>query len=568
MEAKDVRNLISLTVDMENILAKMTDKSFKIYQAKSLVSTRDFLILGINKGLVIMKFDDIMKPNIQISPILSEFNNRNFIMYKISDTTCLYEHTLKTNLDEKNPDEVKDKALTVKQSDRVILNCCFNSKNLISSYYDRFKLAFSFDFSFLSTLDITNNTFSVHSLKINEELKYNCVSIHNGSCCDLAWCAYDNIFAITKFSLGIDEKNPKNAANVFSLEVYQLSLSGGSFSCDLLYSVKDLASHKIYGGHFIGVFLPIVREGTKDVFSFPGTYSKFTYETKEQYMQFFNWKEKEKMRISYTEEPRFILSSSDLEYMVTVFQTKYVCYKLFSKESSGNSSLSDSSELKPLDVYHYDVLDGYLYENFVFVFMTDQGVYFQVLNNRFGATYPIKLLGPSHEFSYYNLKIYRRDLNTTHRVYSRKPYPQRIVGISSNKLILASFNSEIELRDLEHILLKLIYFLTKRRITDLTAHIDLLEKKYIKYLLNIIDYFFPAGEEVFRFFFKTREVLYSLDLFKYLEFFMFDFAMFSALPHEVNLCDKILRNNLVKSLIRGDAKGVQDIYTFANKNSL
>jgi len=64
-ESKEMKNFTCYNFDLDKQnLQKTGEKALKIYNGKFLSHSKDYIILGINKGVVILKFDPLVKPDI------------------------------------------------------------------------------------------------------------------------------------------------------------------------------------------------------------------------------------------------------------------------------------------------------------------------------------------------------------------------------------------------------------------------------------------------------------------------------------------------------------------------
>ena len=137
--------------------------------------------------------------------------------------------------------------------------------------------------------------------------------IESGDALSLEWSPYSNYFAITR----------QETSTTFTLEVYSVE---NQTTVKKKYEVKDLYSHKIFGGHFIGI---IVKKNG-DHLNVPMKYvNNYNYEvSKDAELNFYYWDEENKLMLSIKEEPLDILSSEDLQFMIICFEDKYSIYQL------------------------------------------------------------------------------------------------------------------------------------------------------------------------------------------------------------------------------------------------
>ena len=150
------------------------------------------------------------------------------------------------------------------------------------------------------------------------------------------------------------------------LEVYS---AADRSSIKKIYEVKDLCTHKIFGGHFIGV---IVRKNGEHLQVQMKYINNYNYEiSKEAEMNFYYWEEENKLQLTIKEEPLNVLSSDDLQFMIICYEDKYNIYQL--SELTGT--------LERINTVYDKVISGLIYENIVFVYLTEFGTYFQLLNS-------------------------------------------------------------------------------------------------------------------------------------------------------------------------------------------
>jgi hypothetical protein len=86
IESNDCKNLISHYFDLELLnLPKISENSFKIYTGKIINHTEDYVVLGTNKGVVIIQYNTLIKPNLVACNKLIELNEFNLFFYKIEN---------------------------------------------------------------------------------------------------------------------------------------------------------------------------------------------------------------------------------------------------------------------------------------------------------------------------------------------------------------------------------------------------------------------------------------------------------------------------------------------------
>ena len=314
-----------------------------------------------------------------------------------------------------------------------------------------------------------------------------------------------------------------------------------------VYEVKDLFTHKIFGGHFIGV---IVRKNG-EYLQIPMKYiNNYNYEvSKEAEMNFYYWDEENKLMLTIKEEPLHILSSEDLQFMIICFEDKYNIYQL--------NDLTGS--LEKINTVYDKVINGIIYENILFVYLTEFGTYFQLLNKE--NCFPCKLFRQSDEVNVYNLKISKK-FKENKEFYVKKPKQIKILCIDDNLMFTSDAYGNIEVSELNHILFKLIALIKKKNLAGISALLNFLDKKLIKYVLLIFEYYFENDEQILRKIFNN-EMIQLFELYNYFEFFIKDLA--EANPSKL---ESVLEKNLIKAIIANDANKINEIYEMAKKYDL
>jgi hypothetical protein len=90
IESNDCKNLISHYFDLELLnLPKISENSFKIYAGKIVNHTEDYIVLGTNKGVVIIQYNTLIKPNLVACNKLIELNEFNLFLYKIENYSLI-----------------------------------------------------------------------------------------------------------------------------------------------------------------------------------------------------------------------------------------------------------------------------------------------------------------------------------------------------------------------------------------------------------------------------------------------------------------------------------------------
>lgn len=100
IDSNDCKNLISHYFDLEQLnLPKITDSSFKIYTGKIVNHTEDYIVLGTNKGVLIIQYNNQIKPNLVACNKLIELNDFNLFFYKIENYSLIQiQNSIKFNL--------------------------------------------------------------------------------------------------------------------------------------------------------------------------------------------------------------------------------------------------------------------------------------------------------------------------------------------------------------------------------------------------------------------------------------------------------------------------------------
>ena len=520
-------------IDLDKtIFRKVNDKEIKVYQITILQHLYEYLVVGSNKGLIIFKFDsssDTPMCTLSMTPYIDKDKVQNYLFYQLTKNNSILEQRLMIKYDKKN---------------KMILNT--DSKNKEDNILDnnkipvnRYEIKISFDGTIMSCLDIVAKVFILFKITPNnknnspysiQELK----KIDSGEALCLEWSPYSNNFAITK----------QLTANTFTLQVYS---AADRSSIKKVYEVKDLFTHKIFGGHFIGV---IVRKNG-EYLQIPMKYTNnYNYEvSKEAEMNFYYWDEENKLMLTIKEEPLHILSSEDLQFMIICFEDKYNIYQL--------NDLTGS--LEKINTVYDKVISGIIYENILFVYLTEFGTYFQLLNKEY--CFPCKLFRQSDEVNVYNLKISKK-FKENKEFYVKKPKQIKILCIDDNLMFTSDAYGNIEVSELNHILFKLIALIKKKNLAGISALLNFLDKKLIKYVLLIFEYYFENDEQILRKIFNN-EMIQLFELYNYFEFFIKDLA--EANPSKL---ESVLEKNLIKAIIANDANKINEIYEMAKKYDL
>ena len=523
--------LFNLDLDKE-IFRKVNDKEIKIFQITILQHLFEYLILGSNKGLIIFKFDSSNKPpfvTLSMTPWMDKNKNQNYFFYNYMKDNIIYEQKLMISYDKKN------RLLVNSDKRKVEDNILDNSKFPVAMY----EIKLNFKNNLLSCLDKVSNIYVIYQIKpdIQNSNPYNIselIKIQNGEALSFEWGVYSNNFAITKRVL----------TNTFLLEVYSVSENN---KINKIYEVKDLYSHKIFGGHFIGVILK--KHG--DHLQVPMKYiNSYNYEiSKEAELNFYYWDEENKLSLTIKEEPVDIISSEDLQFMIICFREKFNIYQL--NELTGN--------LEKINTVYDRVISGIIYENIIFLYLTEYGTYFQILNKQ--CTFPCKLFRQSDEVNLYNLKISKK-FKGNKIFYEKKPKQNKILCINDNLIFTTDIFGNIEVSELNHILFKIISLIRKKNLEGITSLLTFLDKKLIKYVLLIFDYYFENNEKILRKIFTT-EMIHNFELYNHFDFFIKDLGEINP-----NKLESILEKELINAIVKNDTKKINDLYKTAEKYNL
>ena len=525
-------SIFMLDLDKE-IFRKVNDKEIKIFQISILQHLYEYLIIGSNKGLIIFKFDSDNKvPLISLSniPWLDKTKIQNYFFYNYTKENIILEEKIMISYDKKN------KILINKSQRKIEDNILDNSKSLINNY----ELKINYRNNLIACIDKISNIYIIY--KIKPDLKNSnpyCISelikIDSGEALFFEWCIYSNNFAITK---------KMSNSTSFLLQVYSIN---DKDKINKIYEIKDLLSHKIFGGHFIGVIVKKHGEYLQVQMKYINSYN---YDIiKDAELNFYYWDEENKLNLSIKEEPLNIISSEDLQFMIICFKDKYNIYQL--NELTGN--------LEKINTVYDKVIHGIIYENIIFLYLTEFGTYFQILNKQ--CTFPFKLFRQSDEVNLYNLKISKK-FKENKLFYNKKPKQTKILCINDNLIFTTDYLGNIEISELNHILFKIISLIKKKNLTGITALLSFLDKKLIKYVLLIFEYYFENDEKILRKIFTT-EMIQNFELYNYFEFFIKDLGDIN--PNKLEI---ILEKELINAIIKNDTKKINELYQLVDKYQL
>ena len=533
IDNKNFTKFSPFMLDLDKIIfRKVNDEEIKVYQVTILQHLYEYLIIGSNKGLIIFKFDSSNKAplcTLSMIPSIDKEKVQNYFFYHLTKDNLILEQKLMISYDKKN------KMLLKTDSKKIEDNILDNSKVQVN----RYEIRLSFDCTIMSCLDTVANVFILYKISPDKrnnnpnsigELK----KIESGEALCLEWSPYSNSFAITK----------QLTSNSYMLEVYS---AADRATIKKIYEVKDLFTHKIFAGHFIGV---IVRKNGEHL-QVPMKYiNNYNYEvSKEAELNFYYWEEENKLILTIKEEPLDILSSEDLQFMIICFEDKYNIYQL--------NDLTGS--LEKINTVYDKVISGIIYENIVFVYLTEYGTYFQLLNKE--NCFPCKLFRQSDEVNMYNLKISKK-FKENKSFYVKKPKQIKLLCINDILMFTSDSYGNIEVTELNHIIFKIIALIKKKNLAGISALLTFLDKNLIKYVLLIFDYYFENDEQILRKIFN-KEMIQTFELYNYFEFFIKDLA--EANPNKL---ESVVEKNLIKAIIANDSNKINQLYEMAKKYDL
>lgn len=220
IDAKEVKNFITYTYDLEKQnLPKLIEKTFKIYNAKLLSHITDYLILGTNKGVVILKFDQLLRPDVVAFDKINELTESSTTFLTITNGTALTERKFA-----RPKGEIK---LPIEGKDSVLVNNVFDSKTSAVRLLQRYKIGFSYDNGYMSVVDLLYSNYSILQIIMEGSGKMTFTAIKYGNCSEIEWCPYDHLFAAINTSSTVrrevDPKKNKTAALDFSVNVYRIA---------------------------------------------------------------------------------------------------------------------------------------------------------------------------------------------------------------------------------------------------------------------------------------------------------------------------------------------------------
>jgi hypothetical protein len=247
-----------------------------------------------------------------------------------------------------------------------------------------------------------------------------------------------------------------------------------------------------------------------------------------------------------------------LQFMLIFYLNKYVLYQVAFTE--------ERFSMTPVNIFYHQVVDAYIYENFVLVFLTDKGFYFQFLNEE--NSYPYKFFKLSDELNMYNLKVSKK-FKEKINIFKKKPCPIKILGIFENNLIYSSAFNQISSKHIDDILFKVIYLITKRKYEEISSLLIDFDKKYIKSLFAIFQYYFDNNEEILKKIFESlgSEVTENFELFKFNKMFIENLFKSIGKSKEFNEKNvRFIKGFLVKYVMSRNDEEINNLYKMAIQN--
>ena len=545
IEQKNLKDYLSYSFDLDKfIIKKINDnKIIKINKAKILLNSNEFLILGTNKGIVIIKIDDsYFQPivTLNISQIdLNETYMKKIFFYEI------FDNNLKEIIYTKNEKEKNSLIPFGKNKDFNIMKNIFKYNNQSKKNLEhRYEIKFSFDLKYLSCIDEINSVYTLFKIKRTES-ENSFDLIKSGNCVSFEWCPFSNTYAIItcKSYVKLEEKN-KNSE--FILTIYELN----NMNTNILYEILNLPIHKILGGPFIGIYENCkINNDNKNNKINENNYNYSIGKNIE--LNFYYWNEKVKINLNLKEIPEKIYYSNDLEFMIISFEEKFILYQIN----------QETFEYNYINIYEFKILNGLFYENFIFIFVTDYGFYFIFCNDL--NSYPFKLFNSSDQMNYYHLKLSKK-LKEKHIYYTNKSLYNQIIGIYENCMFTINNNNEIEIYNLEHPFFKIILLIKKKDFINLSNEIDMIDKKYLLNILSIFKYYFMEDEEIYRKIF-TQEQIINLKLYVHLPFFKKDYIKIGGNKEDI---EKLFQKNLINSITAKNILEINEINSISNNIGL
>jgi hypothetical protein len=231
--------------------------------------------------------------------------------------------------------------------------------------------------------------------------------------------------------------------------------------------------------------------------------------------------------------------------MIAIFEDKYIIY-----------SFDSNMSLIPQGTNYYTLIDGVIYENFIFVFLTSNGFYYHILNEH--NSYPNKLFRASEDIINNHMKITKK-VKEKLTYYYKKPFPQKILNIVKNNLIVADGFNFVTIYKVENILFRIIHYIIERKIDEVINVLPVLDRKYTKSLLAIINHYYGDDKEAYR-------KIFSQDLVDHFELYAHvDFLLEDLIKNDKHKAEKYLKPVLIKALQNKDDSKVKKLYDLCSK---
>ena len=522
---KNRNNYYSYTYNIDDkIFDGVNQKQTTIYDIKFLLNINEFLVIATNRGVIINKCDYSYKASVvPILPLNEISNNQSIYFYSFFENKII-ENLFITNKLSKIfnyhlPKNIKNDILY---------------QDFVENLNNRFEIAISYNNKYMSFLDSCNNTYRIYRINVNENFHLSFKEVKKDNALSLIWCPFKNTYAIIKKnSVQFTKSNKTNST--FELNVINIK----NDIIKLLYKINNLPSHKIFGGPFIGVF---INTEQKNKSLKKNILTNFTYYMSNNVkINFHDWELSSKLALEIEEEPLNIYCSEDLSYLIICYNDRYVSYYLNDV----------NSQYEKIETYYDKVLDGIVYENFIFIYLTEYGFYFVLLNEKNG--FPYKIFNLSEESNHYHIKISHFSKETENTIMEpKKHFQTKILGIFNNQIATSSNNGKIEIKEIKHIIFQIITLIKQSNIKCLSSTLEVFEKKMIKSVLAVFDYYFNNEEEILRKIFSIDSIL-NYELYKYLDYFASDIYKYQR-PGIKNMLNDTLEKNLIISIIEGDEK--------------
>jgi hypothetical protein len=542
IDSKNNNLYFSYYLNIENsIFDGFNDKETIIYDIKFLLNINEYLVIASSRGVIIYKIDSSLKASVIPIIPLNEISDKDSLYFY-----SFFENKIKENLFKKKDSSKLFDCYSTLDMKRDSLYNDFN-ENL----NNRFEIGISYNNKYMSCLDSCNNTYKIYRIHVNENFHLSFKEIKSDNAISLIWCPFKNSYAIIKKnSVSFLKYNQSNKLNsTFELNVINIRKE----KTILLYKESNLPSHKLFGGPFIGVFINSNQQNKSLKATFLTDYTY--YISKNIKIVFHDWENSAKLGLEIEQEPLNIYNSEDLSYMIICYNDKYVSYYLNDKKS----------KYEKIETYYDKVLDGLIYENFVFVYLTEYGFYFVLLNEKNG--FPYKIYNLSEESNHYHIKISKISKETENDIMEpKKHFQTKILGIYNNYIATSSNDGKIQIKEINHVIFHIITFVKEYNIQGLSSLLDMFEKKMIKSVLAVFDYYFNNEEEILRKIFSIESIL-NYELYKYLDYFVSDIYKYQR-PGIKNMLNDTLEKNLIISIIEGNEKKINAIYNISNQMGL